>query len=179
MSLKNYKEELLKVKIDLLKDPNNKDLLELKSDLVEMIELEGGNIEDIKQPKSNLYEVGTIVGAKYTDGISYKATINNILDNIYVVQFVGFPELYNLKADDICEFNKEIMMKGTKNNTEYMKKKKEKKKLRLQEKVKQESKEHMARQQKWQKFKKGPISNSKIAKVDDTIGIGSLNRLHK
>ena len=175
MSLRSYQDELIKVEIKLIKDPNNQDLVDLKNDLKELIQLEGGHI-DIEEEET-LYEVGCFVGAKFTDDKYYKANITNINDNIYTIQFVGFPELHNLKISDICVWTNDIKERGIKNN-EYLKRKKEKKKARMNEKIKEQSKTFEKSQQKWQKFKK-PAGNGKLEKLDDVIGNGTLSRLHK
>eukprot|EP00835_Amoeboradix_gromovi_P000784 NODE_29_length_33183_cov_0.333666.p18 type:complete len:180 gc:universal NODE_29_length_33183_cov_0.333666:29527-30066(+) len=179
--MKNYLDELVKVEMDLLKDPTNQDLLDLKQDLKEIIELEGESkseeVQTVGIPQISVkFQVGLVVGAKYTDGRFYKATITNIQDNIYTIQFLGFSELYNLKEMDICEHSKDIKLRGAK-NSEYLKKRKEKKKLRLQERIKEETKEHVKSQEKWQKFKKKTVG--RISLKNDTIGSGTLSRIHK
>eukprot|EP00834_Sanchytrium_tribonematis_P008126 NODE_867_length_3409_cov_0.292447.p3 type:complete len:177 gc:universal NODE_867_length_3409_cov_0.292447:2830-2300(-) len=165
----DYELELLNVEKDLIDDPNNAALLELKSDLLEMLSVTKGHSKSIQK-----YEVKSKCGAKDLDGHFYKAIITNIFENIYTVQFDGTTELRNLKLQDLCPLSNDIKKKGIKSN-EYLKRKKENRKLRIQEKIKEESKEHIKSQKNWQKFKKNP---KKLDKLDKVVGNGSLNRLH-
>ena len=181
MSLSQFYDELQNVTKQLIKEPQNEELLALKDDLEEMIKLEGGTISIGNNNEADLlkwdpFKVGYTVAAKDSDGSFYRAKITSKTKDIVTIQFEGTSELINIQSNDIQKVTKDTKRKGQ-HSTEYLQKRREKKKLKMEEKIKQESQEYERSQSKWQKFKKGPKKFSNA--TEKIAGAGSVSRLYK
>ena len=78
--LANYKLQLGQVEAALTADPNNQEMIDLKKDLDEIIEMTNQMITDHK--KTAIWRIGMSVQAPYSDdGKLYEAIINQIDEN--------------------------------------------------------------------------------------------------
>lgn len=160
--LNTYQMQLQQVSLALAADPENSELLKLKSDLEEVIELtkelikaqeeetkksyiapgSSGEQQEYKQKgPTKFWKVGDKCQAKWSDGQYYDATIESITDDgdvnlmfdTYQNRFTStLKELRERKVQRTEVFTN-TNKKQRPNQKEYLKKKKQKKQLRLKE----------------------------------------------
>jgi survival-of-motor-neuron-related-splicing factor 30 len=185
--LTNYKYQLEQVNLALEADKDNEELLKLKTDIEQVIELTVQLMpEETTSNKSKRNEdlkIGDIVEAKYKgDGKYYEATIDTMSADrsFYVVTFLGYNESQNVtgkeirkisaeKKKDIFERQEKERQKQEKQNPEkpkenakeHEKKPKHVKKPVVSEKERSE-KEHNKRQTSWQNFTSKAMKNTKM-----------------
>lgn len=181
-NLNTYNEQLKQVEAALTNDPSDAELLKLKQDLVEVIELTSDLIRaqaptastsdapEVLEPIRD-WEVGDRCSAVWAeDGQYYNAMVDEVTsDGQVMVHFIGFKsaEVTRLallreplpeKEEDDKEAGKN--RKGGRNQQEYLKRKKQKKVQRFKEmeEVREQEKS------KWQQF------NTKVKKKKNIKG---------
>ncbi|XP_037082969.1 survival of motor neuron-related-splicing factor 30-like [Pollicipes pollicipes] len=184
-NLNTYNEQLKQVEAALTNDPTDAELLKLKKDLVEVIELTNDLIRaqapaatsqdsaEQQEPIRN-WEVGDRCSAVWAeDGLFYNAMVDEITsDGQVMVHFVGFksaevtrlsqlrePLAEDAADEDGADAAAKFGRKG-KNQQEYLKRKKQKKVQRFKEmeEVREQEKS------KWQQF------NNKVKKRKNVKG---------
>jgi len=102
--LANYKLQLGQVEAALTADPNNQEMIDLKKDLDEIIEMTNQMITDHK--KTAIWRIGMSVQAPYSDdGKLYEAIINQIDENAGTAK-VTFAQYGNSETVLISQLNK-------------------------------------------------------------------------
>ncbi|KAF8357672.1 smr-1 [Pristionchus pacificus] len=197
--LANYKLQLQQVEAALLGEPNNDELIKLKSDLEEVIALQeelveeaGGSDPTSSQDRSHerLWKVGDRVLAPSTNGQHYPAVIDGISGETIAVTFVGNglktmtrrAELKDapMEAKKTYIFDKETGQKQYNKKNEWQAEK-ERRKLRAQKKEMKKKELDGAKEgekNKWHSFNskalnKGMKGMKRVAatgSASDTVG---------
>ncbi|RKP16806.1 hypothetical protein ROZALSC1DRAFT_31336 [Rozella allomycis CSF55] len=179
--LKNYEYQLDQVSKSLELDPDNAELLDLKTSLLQVIELTKQLLpsapkensssvpRENKKIKNADFKVGDIIEARYSaDGRWYEATIQTMAADrsIFTVLFNGYDDTQNVTSKDIRPLSKQALERRKAMQEERKKNpvaaaapdadtKKQgtvKKKSTYMSYIKSKEKEHAQKQQSWQKF---------------------------
>ncbi|KAI9146413.1 hypothetical protein BKA69DRAFT_1044560 [Paraphysoderma sedebokerense] len=137
--------QLEQVEQMLTKDPDNEDLLRIKSDLQDLISLQRSMLDissannnaakrsnssaslDASEPSApakpkKLWNINDVVACKWSDGKWYEATVTAVskkkdTDPVYSVVFKGYTTVQLVKSNEIREFDPDLVVQVKKKRT--------------------------------------------------------------